>query len=213
MSNDVILYGAGGHATSVVDALLAGGHKPAFIVDDDPGKKGQRILQTTVRGPMQELSPDDLSRYAVLIAIAINDLRKRIALDLNRRGAKPCGVRHPSAIISPHARVHPTAQILAGVIVNAGAVVQSHAVLNTGCIIEHDCIVGEFCHIGPGAVLAGAVVTGEGVFVATGAKVCPFVRLGGWSTVGAGAVVLHNLAPHCLAVGVPARSLRKESRS
>lgn len=213
MSDTLIIYGAGGHATPVADALLASGLTPAFVVDDDPAKKGRRILGIVVRGPLQELSAEALLSYLVLVAIAANDQRKRLALELVGRGARLAGVVHPSAIVSRHASVDPTAQILAGVIVNAGAVIHAHAVLNTGCIIEHDTIVGEYAHIGPGAVLAGAVVVEEGVFVATGARVCPFARLGGWSTLGAGAVALHDIPPRCIAVGVPAQPIRKESRA
>ena len=190
-----------------MDALAADGRRPVFIVDDDPAKKGRQLARVTIRGGLEGISMEELQRYAVVVAIAENDIRKRIAQMLLQRGASLCGVRHPSALISPLATVDPLTQVLAGVIVNAGAVVQAHAVLNTGCIVEHDSFVGACAHIGPGAVLAGAVLVEEGAFVATGAKVCPFVRLGSWSTLGAGAVALKDLPPGAVAVGVPARTL------
>lgn len=202
--NRVLLYGAGGHAVSVVDALLANGISPELIVDDDPKKRGQQIGNATV-GNLGDLDEEDLSQFRLIVAIARNEIRKRVATAMLQRGAKLHGVRHPSAVISPLASVDPSAQILAGAIVNAGAVVHSHAVLNTGCIVEHDTTIGEFAHVGPGAVLAGAVVLEEGAFVATGAKVCPSVRIGSWSTLGAGSVALTDVAPNCVAVGVPAR--------
>jgi sugar O-acyltransferase (sialic acid O-acetyltransferase NeuD family) len=186
MENKVIIFGAGGHAVSVLDALLASKVTPAFILDDDPAKKGRQILQTPVRGALQELPPAELGLYSIVVAIAVNSARKRVVRGLTDRGVKFAGVRHPSAVISPFAEVHPTAQVLARVIVNAGAAVGAHAVLNTGCIIEHDARVKAFTHIGPGAVLAGAVIIEEGAFVATGAKVCPFVRVGRGSTLGPG---------------------------
>lgn len=207
----VILCGAGGHAASVIDALTSSGRKAVFILDDDPAKRGRQIADVVVRGPLSSLTTDELQRYTIVVAIAKNDVRRRIVQDLEGRNAKLSGVRHPSAIISQYAAIHPTAQIMAGVIVNAGAVVEAHSVLNTGCIIEHDVTVAKYAHIGPGAVLAGAVVVEEGVLVATGAKVCPFVRIGGWSTLGAGAVALRDLSAGCLAVGVPARPVRKEA--
>lgn len=199
------LFGAGGHSISVLDALTVAGQPPAFILDEDPAKKGKKIANIPVIGCLDELPPQELANYDLVVAIARNDIRKHMALKLLKLGAKLCGVQHPSAVVSPLATVDPTAQILAGVIVNPGATVRAHAVLNTGCIVEHDTVVGEFAHVGPGAVLAGAVALEEGAFVATGAKVCPFVRVGSWSTLGAGAVALEDIAAHCVAVGIPAR--------
>lgn len=208
MEGNVIVFGAGGHAVSVVDAILASKIRPAFILDDDPKKKGQQLLQIPVRGALKELNNAELARYSVVVAIAVNSIRKRVVQVLSERGAKFTGVRHPSALISANAVIDPTAQILAGAIVNAGATVSAHAVLNTGCVVEHDARVETFTHIGPGAVLAGAVVIEDGAFVATGAKVCPFVRVGRSSTLGAGAVALKDVPAECLAVGVPARKVR-----
>ena len=199
------MYGAGGHSVSVLDALTLAGQPPALIIDDDPAKLGRQVGGVRVSGNLSQFSREELANHELIVAIARNEIRKKIVSQLLQLGAKLCGVKHPSAIISPMASVDPAAQILAGVIVNAGAVVRAHAVLNTGCIVDHDASVGEFAHVGPGAVLAGAVVLEEGAFVATGANVCPFVRIGGWSTLGAGAVALDDIPAHSVAVGVPAR--------
>src|SRR5690348_5359721 len=199
---ELIIVGAGGHATVVVDALMAAGRRPVFVVDDDPVKRGALIGGISVRGPLAELTAQHLERCAFVVAIAKNDLRYRLVLDLLGRHATLCGVRHPSAIVSALARVDPTAQIMAGAIVNAGANVGAHTVLNTGSIVEHDAVIAEYSHVGPGAVLAGAVALEQGAFVATGAKVCPFVRLGSWSTLGAGAVALRDVPAQSVAVGV-----------
>ena len=208
----MIVFGAGGHAVSVMDALLAGKVTPAFILDDDPAKKGRQILQIRVRGALRELPPTELAIYSVVVAIAVNSAREQVVRGLTDRGVKFAGVRHPSALISSFAEVHPTAQVLAGAIVNAGAAVGAHAVLNTGCIVEHDARVEAFTHIGPGAVLAGAATVEEGGFVATGAKVCPLVRVGRGSTLGAGAVAVRDVPSGCVAVGIPARELRSAAR-
>lgn len=209
---DIVVIGAGGHATVVVDALLAGGLKPVFILDDDAAKRGVRLGGVSVRGPVADLSLRDFETCALVVGIAKNDLRRRLVLELTRHPASFCGVRHPSAIVSAQARIDPTAQIMAGAIVNAGASIGAHAVLNTGCIVEHDVAVGPYTHVGPGAILAGAVVLEEGAFVGTGAKVCPFARVGAWSTLGAGAVALRDVAAGEVAVGVPARPVPKRTR-
>ena len=50
---------------------------------------------------------------------------------------------------------------------------------------------------------------GEGAFLGIGAVVIPGVRIGGWSTLGAGAVAIREVADGVVAVGVLARALQR----
>ncbi|HEX7308387.1 serine O-acetyltransferase [Lentzea sp.] len=52
-------------------------------------------------------------------------------------------------------------------------------------------------------------VVGDGVFLGAGATVLGPVRIGDRSTVGAGAVVMHDVPGGALAVGVPARTVTR----
>jgi acetyltransferase EpsM len=54
--------------------------------------------------------------------------------------------------------------------------------------------------------LAGSVHVGEGAFLGIGSVVSPGVRIGRWTTLGAGAVAIRDLADGTVAVGVPARA-------
>lgn len=47
-------------------------------------------------------------------------------------------------------------------------------------------------------------IIGDNVTITTGAKILGSVHLGEFSIIGANAVVLANVPPHCIAVGVPA---------
>jgi acetyltransferase-like isoleucine patch superfamily enzyme len=62
-------------------------------------------------------------------------------------------------------------------------------------------------HIAPGVRLAGDVALGDGVFLGIGAVAIPGVRVGAWTTVGAGAAVVDDLPEGIVAAGVPARQL------
>lgn len=59
-----------------------------------------------------------------------------------------------------------------------------------------------------GVHLAGSVQVGEGAFLGIGSVVIPGVRIGHWSTLGAGAAAIRDVADGVVAVGVPARALK-----
>jgi len=208
MKQGTLVFGAGGHARAAIDALEACGVPLGGLFDDNPELRGTSCLGHEVAGGREELLARLGEGCVVVIAIARNEVRRQLARELEARGVRLAGFRHPAAVVSRHAVVAETAQVLAGAIVNAGARLGEHAVVNTGAIVEHDCRIGAFAHVGPGATLAGAVEAGEGALIGAGATVLPLCRIGAWATVGAGAVVIHAVPDGTTVVGVPARELR-----
>jgi UDP-perosamine 4-acetyltransferase len=99
--------------------------------------------------------------------------------------------------------------VFAGAIIQPDAVLGRHAIINTSASIDHDCAIGDFVHLAPGTRLAGNVAIDEGAFLGIGAVAIPGVRVGAWTTVGAGAAIVDTLAAGIVAAGVPARPLRK----
>jgi acetyltransferase-like isoleucine patch superfamily enzyme len=63
-------------------------------------------------------------------------------------------------------------------------------------------------HFAPGAQLAGNVYVEQGALLGIGACVIPGRRIGAWSVVGAGGVVIDDIPPYVTATGVPARTWR-----
>lgn len=98
-----------------------------------------------------------------------------------------------------------------GARVMAGSIIGSHVLINTGTVLSHDCVVGDFSTLSPGVTIGGACVLGAGVFIGIGATVSNGVSIGTGAVVGAGAVVLQDVGPNEVVVGVPARTLRVES--
>jgi sugar O-acyltransferase (sialic acid O-acetyltransferase NeuD family) len=198
-SNAVVVFGAGGHAKVVVATLERAGWRVQTLYDDDPAKIGGRVLGVPVLGANYAENPG----IAAVIAIGDNATRERIAAGQPRRGWAT--VIHPQAQVDPSARIGPGAVVFAGAIVQAEAQIGAHVIVNTGATIDHDCVIEDFAHIAPGAHLAGGVHVGRGALLGIGSAAVPGVSIGDWTTVGAGAVVTHDLPERVVAVGVPAK--------
>ncbi len=199
------LLGAGGHAKVVLSTALEAGWTVAGLFDDDPHKQGTTVLGIPVLGTLDQAQA---LQATGVIALGDNRLRQRLA----RRFAH----WQWATLVHPRAYVHPSVHLGPGTVVFAGAVIQpdtrigAHCIINTGATVDHDCLLEDFVHIAPGAHLAGGVRVGQGCLIGVGAAVLPGASLGPWSVLGAGAVLRHSLESFTIAVGVPARPLRKE---
>ena len=73
------------------------------------------------------------------------------------------------------------------------------------------CEIGEFAHISPNAALAGGVKVGAFSHIGIGASVIQRLKIGQRCIIGAGAAVVRDIASDSVAVGVPARVIKKNS--
>jgi len=86
-----------------------------------------------------------------------------------------------------------------------GIVVSGDAVFGDDCIIRNGVTVG-LRHTGQ----RGAPVIGDRVDIGAGAKVLGSIRIGDDVAIGANAVVITDVPPNCIAVGVPAKILPRK---
>jgi len=210
MGDGLIVIGAGGHAKVVVSTIFAAGMTVTAIYDDDKEKWGGEILGCKILGPLSMI--DFSSGESAIMAIGNNYVRMRLA----SRFEKLDWV----TIIHPEAYVHSSVHIGTGTVVFAGAVIQpdafigNHCIVNSGATIDHDCVIGDYVHISPGANLAGDVKIDEGAFLGIGSAAIVGITVGKWTTIGAGGVIIHDIPPNAVAVGVPAKAIKyKENLS
>jgi indole-3-glycerol phosphate synthase len=119
------------------------------------------------------------------------------------------GLRLLARLVSQFARfftgveIHPGATIGRGVFIDHGM----------GVVIGETAIVGDNCTLFQGVTLGGTgKETGkrhptleEGVVVGTGAKILGNLRIGRFSRIGAGSVVVSDVPPESTVVGIPGR--------
>lgn len=208
MAARLILFGSGGHAKVVLEAIRAAhpGCEVA-ILDDDPEAAGRNLFGEVILGGRAWLKgnwPD----AAVVPAIGTNAARAALIDWLRGEGRSLASVVHPGAILSPSVAVGAGAFLAPGAIVNAETILGEGAIVNTAASVDHDCRIGAAAHIAPGAHLCGGVRVGARSLIGAGATVIPGVAIGADAVVGAGSVVIADLADGARVAGCPARPLR-----
>ena len=205
-----IVYGASGHGKVVADILQACGVELQGFVDDDPNAAGKGVK---ILGDGEWLVRE-AARRPVDVALGIGDnfQRRGVADHVARSNVTLISAVHPSATISPSATICSGAVIMAQAVVNADAAIGRGAIINTGAIVEHDCIVGDYAHLSPKAAIGGHVTIGDFAWLGIGSSVIPNIEIGKGSIIGAGATVTTDIKEWIVAVGTPARMLKKLAR-
>ncbi len=172
MKPNLVLIGAGGHASSVIDILNVSEDYNIIGLVDSNFKKIKSLQGCPVLGG-DEILPElkEKADYAIITVGHVGDISIRKHLfDL----AQSLHFKLP-VIISPYAYVSKTASIGFGTVIHHGAIVNANAKIGNNCIInsraliEHDACIEDNCHISTGAIVNGGVIVKEGVFLGSNA--------------------------------------------
>jgi sugar O-acyltransferase (sialic acid O-acetyltransferase NeuD family) len=204
---DVIVYGAGGHGKVVLNSLKRMNvHRAVGFLDD---KRRSPLQGLPVLGGAEVLAKKSRKARGLVLAIGDNRIRAAKARLAGQQGWPLVTVIDPQAVVAEDAVIGAGTVIMPGAIINPGARIGMNAIINSGAIVEHDCVIGDHAHISPGARLAGGVQVGAFTHVGIGATIIDRVTIGAYSVIGAGAVVVHPIGDRVVAVGVPARVIKK----
>lgn len=193
----ILLVGAGGHALSCIDVIVAQGRFHILGLLGAPTEKGSTRLGYPVLG-----SDDDLPAFAGLNCHALvcvgqiktPEPRMRLYARLRELHYVLPTIIAPTAWVSPYARIGAGSIVMHGAIVNAGAEVGENCIINTRAVVEHGVRVGDHCHVSTGALLNGDVHVGSCSFIGSGSQLKECVHVGERCIVGLGATVFSNIA-------------------
>jgi len=194
----ILIYGAGGHAKSVMEIVLQNNvHAIAGILDDDTRLKGVRVFNIPVLGT-RALLPMLIAKGVKLAAIGVGgiidiNIRVEIFKLLERAGFSFPFLVHPRATVEPSAKISDGAQVFANAYIGAEAVLKPRCMVNTNAVVSHDCEIGAYTHIAPGALLAGHVHVGERTLIGMGVTTTIGMRIGSGVRIGNGAIVLADV--------------------
>ncbi len=197
MNKPLLIIGAGGHASVLVDILRQQKREILGIVSPE-----MDVTRKVFQGIQHYSSDDDILNFESESIMLVNgigslpksNLRSKIYDKFVALGFKFSQVVASDAKISDFAELSDGVQVMQGVIIQAGTIVGANTIVNTGAIIDHDCNIGMFNHIAPGVTLSGQVQTEKGVHIGTGASVIQSVSIGKNSVIGAGSTIAKDVA-------------------
>ena len=203
----ILIVGAGGFGREVLlwarDAWPEQTAKIAGFLSADAGRlEGHAASLPVIADPAAfEPEPGD----ALLLAIGIPEVRRRVAEDLLSRGAEFLTLIHPTAIVAPTASIGLGSIVCPYAIVSDAARLGRLTLLNYHSSLGHDATAGDYAVFSPYATLGGGAHVGDDVFLGLHASVGPGNRVGARSKVSANSCALSDAPPDLLVFGAPGR--------
>lgn len=212
----LVIFGVSNVLSDLFDCALANQLRLGTVVIDLPEKTGERDISLADRlqslrhhcATPQVCHLDDFTPGAdeIYLLGPTTPTRAVLAKKLQERfGMRFHTLVHPTAYISPLATLAEGVFVGANSVIGPGAVLERHVYVNRGVTIGHDTHVGAFSRLQPGCNLGGLSRIGHGVTVGIGATLVERLVVGNDAFIGAGAVVIADVPPGVLVVGIPAR--------
>jgi sugar O-acyltransferase (sialic acid O-acetyltransferase NeuD family) len=215
MTAGVIVVGCGGHGREIyriIDAVNAASpNGPRWrtlgFVDDTPSEANLKRIQGLgtfylgSTGWLRSAPPGT----CVVIGIGDPRVRRTVALRVEAYAMPVASLIHPTATVDADTIAGEGLVAFAGARVTTNVRLGRHVHLNQNATVGHDCVLGDFVSVNPLAAVSGECLLGSGVLIGTNATLLQGRRIGDDATVGAGAVVVRDVASAAIVKGVPAR--------
>lgn len=208
----IVIIGSSGHAKVIIDIVEQEGRYKIAGLIDRYRKVGEQTLGYQILGREEEL-PELTTRHALrgaIVAVGDNFIRAEVAarvgeicLDLPFLSAI-----HPKASIAKNVSIGEGTVIMAGVAVNPCCSIGRFCILNTNSSLDHDSVMEDFSSLAPRAATGGNCRIGGYSAVGIGAVLVHDIRIGAHTVIGAGSTALESIDSLKVAYGTPARAIR-----
>lgn len=193
MDKRIIVFGAGGHAKTVISLLKLLEWDICGVIDDAPDAKGKSVSGIPVLGDsslLPALRADGIRNVVNAVGgIGNYAVRWKIFENLKYLDFTFPTIIHPTAFVEDTVTLADGIQILAQSYVSSESAIGFGTLINAGVIISHDCMIGRCVNLSPGAMLAGTVRLDDFCQVGMGATINLGVHVGSRARIGNSACV------------------------
>ncbi len=210
---DIVVFGAGGHAKVVID-IIEGQNKYHLIGLIDPYKSlDEQHFGYPIVGNRRDYSI--LKRvYGGIVAIGDNWTRKEMTELIKSSAPQFEFIRcvHPRATLGRDVQMGGGTTIMAGVVINSGTVMGEGCIVNTSSSVDHESVLGNFVSIAPNSSTGGCVYIDDFTAIGIGTNIIQKIHIGEHTVVGAGSTVINNLPSYVVAFGTPCRIIKERQK-
>lgn len=209
----LFIYCAGGFGKEILDTAKrinrSNEQWDEICFIDDDASLGPEFYGSKLFTFERVLEKFDLSSFEVSIANGEPFVRKVIYDKVKSNNINLITLVDNSAIISDTAKLGEGVIVTAYCSVSSSAVVGNNVALNTKAIVGHDVRLGEHCVVSSLVNVGGACSVGENSYIGMGVQIKEGLAIGKDVIVGMGAVVYNDIPDEVIALGNPARPMRK----
>lgn len=176
-----------------------------FLDDNPQALDSFPRLKSCWSGRISDYSPRSGDR--LLMAIGDPTAKLTVGKTLQSRGAVFASYVHSSAIIAQDVQIGAGCVICPFAVACCNVRLGDFVLMNVGSLAGHDSIIGDGCSLSPHSDVAGQVELERGVFLGCQTVIVPKTRVGEFSRIGAGSVVISHVRAGVSMMGVPAKRI------
>lgn len=211
---DLVVFGAGGLGREVIWQIEVANKKCGIynvlgFIDDTPELKGKEVNHYPVIGGIEFLLQYKKEINVVIcLGNALDREKVYRILETN-----PC-IKYPT-ILADDVKYSEFVKFGKGCIICNRSILTVNiklgdfVVCGNDCIVGHDVEIENFVTLYPAVKVSGNVKIGRKTEIGVGTDIIQKKSIGRCVVVGAGAVVVDDIPSHVVAVGVPARVIKK----
>lgn len=204
MIETLFIYGNGGFGKEVFDiAKRTKKFENIYFLDDNNS--------SSINVFSLEEAINFSNNNSAKFILGIGDPSTRIVLynKLLKHKCELTSIVDPTAIISDKASIGKGVVICAFGIVGPDTIIGNNVVLNVQGIIGHDINICDHCVLSSQVNIGGGSTIGQGSYIGMASIVKEGIEIGDGSVLGMGSSLHRNLDSNLIAMGNPARPLKK----